>query len=369
MAGISVHGLEALTSALDLDSVAGLMLVDGAGLAKRHVPSFPADCAALVMNMNSSEMAAEVKAALSSVYPSSHLVKLLDRDGEVDEIALADLGEKFAPMVYIAPLGVGTSFEAFYEIVAHLRAPDGCPWDKEQTHLSLRKHLLEESYETLAAMDEENPAKMREEFGDLLLQIVLNAQIGDEYSEFTMTEVLQGIYEKIVRRHPHVFGDLKVEGVGEVLSNWEKLKAAERTSGGEHEKGILDGLPAALPALNQAQEFQERAARVGFDWPEIDGVLEKVREEIEEVRNTSDPEQLAEELGDLFFALVNLARWKEVNAEDALREASLKFRRRFKHIEKRAREMQKPMQEMSLEELDGLWNEAKKIEKENRERE
>ncbi len=363
MPGISLHELAPLVSALELASVSSLMLVDGVELAQRHVPSFPADCPALVTNIHNGDTAQGVKAVLSSVYPSSHILKLVHDTAKIEEIPLSELADRFAATVYIPALGTGTSFEAFYEIVAHLRAPDGCPWDKEQTHLTLRKHLLEESYETLAAMDEEDPAKMREEFGDLLLQIVLNAQIGGEYGEFTMTEVLQGIYDKIVRRHPHVFGDLKVDGVGEVLSNWEKLKAAERKTEGEHEKGVLDGLPAALPALNQAQEFQERAARVGFDWPEIDGVLEKVREEIDEVRGASDPQQLSDELGDLFFALVNLARWKDVNAEDALREASLKFKRRFKHIEKRAREMQKPMQEMSLEELDGLWNEAKGMEK------
>ncbi len=362
MSGIPIYELAPIVSALGLDSLSCLMLADGADLAKKHVPPFPPDSPALVMNVDNGEIAAGLRAVLSSVYPAAHGLKLVHATGEIEEITLRDLEDKFAATIYIPPLSVGTSFEAFYEIVAHLRAPDGCPWDKEQTHLTLRKHLLEESYEALAAMDENDAAKMREEFGDLLLQIVLNAQIGGEYGEFTMTAVLQGIYDKIVRRHPHVFGDLKVGGVGDVLSNWEKLKAAERKAEGEHEKGILDGLPPALPALNQAQEFQERAARVGFDWPEIDGVLEKVREEIEEVRGASDPQQLSDELGDLFFALVNLARWKEVNAEDALREASLKFKRRFKHIEKRARELQKPMQEMSLEELDGFWNEAKRIE-------
>jgi MazG family protein len=151
--------------------------------------------------------------------------------------------------------------------------------------------------------------------------------------------------------------------VGDVLSNWEKLKAAERKADGQAEKGALDGLPPVLPALNQAQEFQERAARVGFDWPEIEGVLEKVREEIEEVRRAPDAQQFSDELGDLFFALVNLARWKEVNAEDALREANLKFKRRFKHIERRAREMQTPLQELSLEQMDEYWNEAKGMER------
>src|SRR5258705_2548299 len=363
MAGISMDELAQIVSALELDSLSRLVLVDGTELAKRHIPPFPADIPALVMGIDHKEIAAGVKAVLSSVYPASHGLRLVHSVEKIEEIRLRDLATRFAETIYAPPLGVGTSFEAFYEIVAHLRAPDGCPWDKEQTHLTLRKHLLEESYEALAAMDENDPAKMREEFGDLLLQIVLNAQIAGEYGEFTMTEILQGIHDKIVRRPPHVFGNLKVDGVGEVLSNWEELKAAERKAEGETEKGILDGLPAALPALNQAQEFQERAARVGFDWPEIDGVLEKVREEIDEVQRASNPEELSDELGDLFFALVNLARWKEVNAEDALREASLKFKRRFKHIEKRAREMQKPMPTMSLEELDGLWNEAKRIER------
>jgi tetrapyrrole methylase family protein/MazG family protein len=363
MSGISFQNLVSVASALELDSISRLMLVDGTELAKAHVPAFPPDSPALVMDIDNREMAAGVKAALSSVYPASHILKLIDASGKIEEIALDDLAEKFAPTVYVAPLGVGTSFEAFYELVAHLRAPDGCPWDREQTHLTLRKHLLEESYEALAAMDEEDPGKMREEFGDLLLQIVLNAQIGGEYGEFTMSEVLQGIYNKIVRRHPHVFGDLKVNDVGQVLSNWEKLKAAERKSDGETEKGILDGLPGALPALNQAQEFQERAARVGFDWPEVEDVLDKVREEIEEVLQAADLQQVAEELGDLFFVLVNLARWKNVNAEDALREANLKFKRRFKHIERRAREMGKPLQEMTLAEMDGFWDEAKGLER------
>jgi tetrapyrrole methylase family protein/MazG family protein len=367
MSAIALHDLMAVASLLKLDAVSRLMLVDGAELAKGHVPPFAADSPALVTGVDNGEIAAGVKAVLSSVYPLSHGLKRVDAGGKVEDVLLRDLAERFSPVIYVVPLSVGASFEAFHEIVAHLRAPDGCPWDREQTHLSLRKDLLEESYETLAAMDEENPSRMREEFGDLLLQIVLNAQIGSDAGEFTMTDIVQGIYEKIVRRHPHVFGDWKVDGVGQVLSNWEQLKAAERKSEGLNEKGILDGLPVALPALNQAQEFQERAARVGFDWPEVENVLDKVREEIEEVKAASNPQELADELGDLFFVLVNLARWKKVNAEDALRGTNLKFKRRFKHIEKRVREMGKTMQEMTLEEMDGFWDEAKRMEKENRE--
>lgn len=363
MSGIDFRNLERIISLLGLDSITKLTLIDGGELAKGHVPPFAADSPVLVLGIDSENMAVEIQTVLCCVYPASHLLRCVDAAGTVEEIILGKLAERFSSIVYIAPLAVGASFETFYEIIAHLRAPDGCPWDREQTHLSLRKHLLEESYETLSAMDEEDPAKMREEFGDLLLQIVLNAQIGGEVGTFTMTEILQSIYAKIIRRHPHVFGDVKVDGVGQVLSNWETLKAAERKAEGVKGKGILDGLPAALPALNQAQEFQERAARVGFDWPQVDDVLDKVREEIEEVKTASNPQHLTEELGDLFFVLVNLARWKNVNAEDALREANLKFKRRFKYIEMRVGEMGQTMQEMTLAQMDGFWDEAKQLEK------
>jgi tetrapyrrole methylase family protein/MazG family protein len=260
-------------------------------------------------------------------------------------------------------LGEGTSFEAFAEIVAHLRAPDGCPWDKKQTHQTLRTHLLEESYEALAVMDEDDSDGMREEFGDLLLQIVLNAQIATEINEFSMAQVIQGIYDKIVRRHPHVFGDVELDSVDGVLQNWEKLKEEERRENGkaEQEKGLLDGVPITLPALTQALEYQDRAARVGFDWPEVEGVLEKVREEIEEVKNAQNLEEVTSELGDLFFVLVNLARWRKVDAESALRGTNMKFKKRFAYVEQGARKQGRNLSDMTLEEMDALWNEAKKI--------
>lgn len=363
MSGIDLRNLGNIADALGLDSLSQLTVIDGAALAKGHVPHFPADVAVLVTGIDDAEIAQKVQTVLTTVYPLAHMLKCIDTVGTMSEIALSDFAKSFSPVVYIAPLAVGASFEAFYEMVAHLRAPNGCPWDREQTHLTLRKHLLEESYETLDAMDEQDSVKMREEFGDLLLQVVLNAQIGADNGTFNMTDVLQSIHHKIIRRHPHVFGDLQVDGVGQVLANWEALKAAERKAQGAVEKGALDGLPAALPALNQAQEFQERAARVGFDWPQVEDVLDKIREEIEEVKAASDPQHVAEELGDLFFVLVNLARWKKVEAEDVLREANLKFKRRFKHIEKRAREIGKTLPEMSLAEMDAFWDEAKGMEK------
>jgi tetrapyrrole methylase family protein/MazG family protein len=256
-------------------------------------------------------------------------------------------------------LGEGTSFEAFQEIVAHLRAPDGCPWDREQTHQSLRTHLLEETYEALEALDAGDVAGMQEEFGDLLLQIVLHAQIANEDGEFSINSLIKSIYDKIVRRHPHVFGEVQLDGVKGVLQNWEKLKEAERKDNGKKKKGLLDGVPQALPALTQAQEYQDRAARVGFDWPVVDGVLDKVAEEIQEIKSATNETELAEEIGDLFFVLVNLARWKKIDAESALRETNLKFKRRFAFVEQGAKEQGRSLSDMTLEEMDALWEQAK----------
>jgi tetrapyrrole methylase family protein/MazG family protein len=212
-------------------------------------------------------------------------------------------------------------------------------------------------------MDENDSDGMREEFGDLLLQIVLNAQIAAETNEFSMAQIIQGIYDKIVRRHPHVFGDVELDSVDGVLQNWEKLKEKERKENGkaEQEKGLLDGVPTALPALTQALEYQDRAARVGFDWPEVEGVLDKIREEIDEVKSAQNLEEVTSELGDLFFVLVNLARWRKVDAESALRGTNLKFKKRFAHVEQGAKKQGRNLSDMTLEEMDTLWNEAKKL--------
>jgi tetrapyrrole methylase family protein/MazG family protein len=253
--------------------------------------------------------------------------------------------------------------ESFQEVVARLRAPDGCPWDREQTHLSLRKYLLEETYEALQALDAQDPEALREELGDLMLQIVLHAQIAAEDGEFTLADILRGINQKIVRRHPHVFGEVKVTGVEGVLVNWQKLKDQERVENGVNAaKGMLDGVPAILPALSQAQELQDRAARVGFDWSDIDPVIAKVFEELEEVRVAATAEDRWAELGDLLFAVVNLVRWHKVDAESALRGTNSKFRRRFAYIEEQARAAGRSLSDMTLAEMDVWWEEAKKLE-------
>jgi tetrapyrrole methylase family protein/MazG family protein len=360
--------LESVFAALTIDPFPHLILMDAIEMSQAHVPAFPTDMPVLVAQVYSRLVAAEVKMTLNTIYPDEHPVRLIHSAGTGDEIIEdiqlyeIDRSERIGllTVLYVPPLGEGTSFEAFQEIVAHLRAPDGCPWDQEQTHKSLRQHLMEEAYETLAAMDSGDPVEMAEEFGDLLLQIVLNAQIAYEDGEFNMADVLKGIYSKIIRRHPHVFGDVTLDGVQGVLQNWEKLKAVERANSHEPEKGLLDGVPFALPALAQAQEYQDRVARVGFDWKEVSGVLDKIGEEIQEVRKVTNQEELMAEIGDLFFALVNLARWKKVDAESALRGTSMRFKKRFAFVELRAKKQGRKLSEMSIDEMETLWQDAKR---------
>ena len=338
-----------------------LILLEAQTLSFAHVPPYPPDMPVLFTNVSSQALVLQLKKVLLTTYPAEHVVHIVEREKtkELKLSELASVGENVN--IYVPALGEGVSFESFAEIVAHLRAPeDGCPWDKEQTHESLRKHLLEESYEAISAIDSGDFASMREEFGDMLLQVVLQSQIANDEEQFNVNQVVQGIYSKIVRRHPHVFGDVKLDGVDGVLANWEKLKEKERKDAGQNEKGLLDGVPMALPALSQAQEYQDRAARVGFDWPEIEGVLDKIKEEIEEIKTAETDFELASEVGDLFFAIVNLARWKKVDAESALRGTNIKFKKRFAYVEQGAKKQSRNLSDLTLEEMDALWNEAKK---------
>jgi tetrapyrrole methylase family protein / MazG family protein len=337
-----------------------LILLEAQTLSSLHVPPYPPDMPALLTNINSRELALHLKDVLLTTYPPDHLIQWLSeantREEKLTEISGDESSENTC--LYIPNLGDGTSFESFAEIVAHLRAPNGCPWDREQTHESLRKHLLEEAYEAISAIDSGDFAEMREEFGDLLLQVVLQSQIANEEGQFNVNQVIQGIHSKIVRRHPHVFGDLQLDGVKGVLANWEKLKEHERKES-KQEKGLLDGVPVALPALSQAQEYQDRAARVGFDWPEIQGVLDKVKEEIEEIKTAETDFELASEIGDLFFALVNVARWKNIDAESALRSTNMKFKKRFAYVQQGAKKQGRELSTLSLDEMESLWQEAK----------
>lgn len=346
---------------LRLSPPSKLILLEAVTLAAAHVPPYPPDMPVLFTGVNSEAVASQLKTVLLTTYAGDHQVFIVDggnaKGERLSELSTGSFSEKTC--LYVPPLGEGTSFESFAEIVAHLRAPNGCPWDREQTHETLRKHLLEESYEAISAIDSGDFAHMREEFGDLLLQVVLQSQIANEEGQFNINQVIHGIHSKIVRRHPHVFGDLELDGVDGVLANWEKLKEKERSEKKEV-KGLLDGVPMALPALSQAQEYQDRAGRVGFDWPEIDGVLDKVKEEIDEIKNAETDFELASEIGDLFFALVNVARWKKIDAESALSGTNMKFKKRFAFVEQGAKKQGRKLSELKLEEMDALWNEAKK---------
>ena len=365
--------IEPTLTALGVDPLPHLAIVDALELASAHVPPFPPDSPALIAQLYSKEVASDVKLTLMETYPDEYPVRLVHAAGTpqwvVEDLPLFSIDQSqsigLLTSLYLPPLETGTSFEAFQEIIAHLRAPDGCPWDREQDHQTLRTNLLEETYEALAALDADDPAHMREEFGDLLLQITLHAQIANEYGEFNINQVIKSIYDKIIRRHPHVFGDVKVDGVQNVLHNWEKLKAAERDElqkeNGGTEKGLLDGVELALPALAQAEEIQARAARVGFDWPDTRGVVDKINEECQELLHAEDLASRADELGDLLFAVVNLARHYAIDAESALRETSTRFRKRFAHIEQTARQQGRPLNDLSMDEMESLWQEAKKL--------
>jgi tetrapyrrole methylase family protein/MazG family protein len=244
--------------------------------------------------------------------------------------------------------------------MARLRGPAGCPWDRQQTHRSLKPYLLEETYELLEAIDSDDPAKIANELGDLLLQVVFHAQLAAERGQFDLEAVAEGIVAKLIHRHPHVFGDTTVRDAQEVLANWEKLKAQEPTT--SDRASVLDGVPQTLPALMRAAELQKRAARVGFDWDDVAGALAKIDEELRELRaaraNATAP-KLAEEIGDLLFAVVNVSRFCGVDPEDALRQTIGKFCRRFRRIEEQARRSGRALQDMSLQEMDAIWEEAK----------
>ena len=370
IAGISF--IEPSVMALNIDPYdSGLVLVDALEIIQKYhldfVPTYPA----LICQVYSKYVASDLKLALNNVYSDTHQVIFIHAAGTpeeiVEQIPLFEIDRSehigLLSSLYVPALRRGSSFEDFQDQIAHLRAPDGCPWDREQTHLSLRSALLEETYEVLSAMDNEDEEAMQEEFGDLLLQIVLNAQIASETGSFTMVDIIRGIYDKIEYRHPHVFGNEKQKTTDEVLVNWEALKAEERKKNGKAKKikGRLDSIPQSLPALSLAQSYQSRVARVGFDWSDVEGVLDKIIEEIQEVRE-ADGESIESELGDLLFSIVNFIRWKEIDAESALRETNKKFYRRFKYIEEQAKNQGKTLEDMTLQEMDVLWDEAKSLE-------
>jgi tetrapyrrole methylase family protein/MazG family protein len=374
-AGVVVHivgGLsfvEPTLTALRIDALAGLQVYDAVELAARHHPPLNPDLPALVGQLYSPALAADVKLTLMNQYPDDHGVALVCAAGTPEqrvvhlplyELDRRDDGDCWGHLahlaaLYVPPLPGVSSFEGLQDTIARLRAPGGCPWDREQTHESLRAGLLEEAYEVLAAIDAGDVQALQEELGDLLLQVLLHAQIATEEVEFKMAQVIAGIDAKLKHRHPHVWGTRPVRGTEEVLQRWEELKREEK---GEA-RSVLDGVPTALPALLQADTYGRRAARVGFDWTEAGGVAEKIREEMAEVEAAASPEEREAELGDLLFAVVNWARWLRVDPEAALREANARFARRFRDVEWLARQRGLDMTALTVDELEALWQEVK----------
>ena len=319
----------------------------------------------------------EPTAVLRRLYPGDHVVGRIGRsdDTTIGDLAEADLtGALYLPPV--APeLAVASPWSMPW-ISARLRQPDGCPWDREQTHASLRKHLLEETYEVYDALEAGATPALAEELGDLLLQVILHAQLAAEAGVFDLADVQAALATKIVRRHPHVFGDAEAATAGDVNRQWERIKATERASAAAtaadgaadgdpaaEPKSALAGISASLPALAASQEMQERAANLGYDWPSIDGILDKVIEETQELREATTDADWAEEFGDLLFVLVNVARRQGVEAEAAMRAANAKFRRRFASVERQAAAQGVALRDLDFAALDTLWDNAKASER------
>ncbi len=249
------------------------------------------------------------------------------------------------------------TFDALFDIVERLRSPGGCPWDIEQTHASLKRNLLEECHEVLEAIDANDATKLSEELGDILVQVAFHVQMARESGKFRLQDVLDKANQKLIRRHPHVFGDVRVSDAREVERNWEALKQREGAR-----RSPVEGIPGELPALAHAQLMQDRVSRVGFEWDDVSGVLDKVVEEVDELRAAAGQEERTREMGDLLFTIVNLARWQGIHAEDALRQANARFRTRYLTMEDLASGRGLDFPQLPLEEKEGLWQEAKGME-------
>ncbi|KUF32209.1 MULTISPECIES: nucleoside triphosphate pyrophosphohydrolase [Lysinibacillus] len=365
--------IDPIFGALKIDPIEGFQLLDGTGFSmhdinmRQHI---------LIAQVYDTFSASEVKLTLMEKYDDEYPVTVVTAAGSAQEqivtVPLYELDQSVEvnnlTTVYVPP--VKSQEEAlkdwttFRQIIATLRGPNGCPWDQKQTHESLKKYLLEEAHEYLAAIDAEDDFAMIEELGDVLLQVFLHAQIGEDEGYFTLEDVLASISEKMIRRHPHVFGDVAVEDADDVVANWEAIKAEEK---GTSDKPLLDEEYRASSALQTAFNYQKRAAKVGFDWPDVDGAWDKFDEEWQEFRQEvtkgSNASRL-DEFGDVLFTLVNLARFYKLSPEEAMLHANEKFARRFGYVEEQVKISGKSFSDFTLEQLDAFWNEAKRLEKE-----
>ena len=362
--------IEPCLKMVGIDALDGIQILDTLEVAAQYHPPINPAQPALLAQIHSQAVASDLKLTLMNQYPDDFEVTLIQGAGTSGESATVlplytiDRGPGIGVLtaLYVPALHPLSSFEAFQNIIAHLRSEDGCPWDREQTHQSLRPFLIEETYEVLEALDAANPRALSEELGDLLLQIILHSQIAVDDGEFFMADVLKIVSQKMIRRHPHVWGDVEVRGdPDQVTTNWEDIKRAEKADGGQSAGSILDGIPKAAPALLVAHRYSHRAAKVGFDWERIEDVEAKAREEFAEVLAAQAPDDRIAEIGDLIFVLVNWLRWLGVeDPESLLRAVNAKFHRRFSYVEARAAQSGKSLSSFTLDEMEAWWQAAKR---------
>lgn len=363
--------IEVLYVKLGIDPIDGLTVLDSSDL-----PALPPELntALVVTQVYNRQVASDTKLALMEFYPDDYIITAVRKlglpDEEIKQVPLFELDRlpviDHLTSVYVPARAVKAErfdLTPIIDVMARLRSPGGCIWDIEQTHDSLRRYFVEEVYEVLEAIDLGESDKLCEELGDVLLQIVFHARVAEECGEFSMQDVIDSVTEKMVRRHPHVFGDITVRDAGDVVLNWEQIKKQEK---GNERTSVLDGIPQDLPSLMKAYKLQAKAAKVGFDWDNIAPVWEKIEEEVTELKEAmqaGNAEAMEGELGDLLFAVVNLARFLKIDAEVALNVTNNKFKRRFAHIEARVQEKGLKWEQFTLAELDKLWDEAKVLEK------
>ncbi|MFK7800311.1 MAG: nucleoside triphosphate pyrophosphohydrolase [Anaerolineae bacterium] len=370
VAGLSF--IEPCLTAAGIDGMEGLQVHDALDVASMDYPCVNPDFPLLLGQVYSRLVASDLKEILTAVYPDEHPVVLIHGAGSANEVVERihlyeiDHSEHTSHLtsLYMASLPAKSDMSAFAEIIATLRGPDGCPWDQKQTPQSMRDGFLEEMAEVLDALDRGDEENLCEELGDLLLHITMQAQMAAEDGAFTLTDVISGIYAKIIRRHPHVWGTTEVEGTDDVVSNWEAIKAQEKAkkeAPGPRLKSVLDNIPPVLPALARSQKIQNRVRKVGFDWQDIEGVYDKLQEEVAEIQAAETKDHQLEEIGDLLFVTVNLAKWLGLDAEIALREANLKFERRFRELELLAHAQDWILTDLGESELISLWDKAKEL--------
>ncbi|MER2261689.1 MAG: nucleoside triphosphate pyrophosphohydrolase [Psychrobacillus sp.] len=364
--------LDPIFGALRIDPIEGFQLLDGTSFKRDDIQM---NSHVLIGQVYDSFSASEVKLTLMEKYPDDFEVTIVTAAGSSEEVLkkvpLFELDREMElnnlTTLYVPPIPEKESrvkeWQTLREVVAQLRGPNGCPWDKEQTHTTLKKYAVEEVYELLQAIDEEDDDHIVEELGDVLLQVLLHAQIGEDNGYFSLEDVLASITEKMIRRHPHVFGEVEANSTEQVLSNWQEIKEKE---GKKSSKTLLENELRTESSLLTSFNYQKKAAKVGFDWPDVSGAWEKFEEELQEWKaelSTNDQEAQTDELGDLLFTVVNLARFYGLSPELAMMQANQKFKRRFEYVEQCVHQDRGSFEDYNLEELDQFWKDAKKLER------